>query len=217
MLAEPCRSPPSRSSPQPAEEEAEPSTTGDLARSQEEPEVETAAELTEPGLDRVVLAPASPEPEVETPVAAVGPEAPPAEAVASVDIGGPSSAEASALSVEETSTETAPPAEEALRVSEVAPAEPDADGAEEWIATVEAQARSEGETPVPPVEPSVVREIDLEPEPEGTAAMDPTEVIRIKDRDAAGDHEPATEGTTEESAHGRGKLRWSLFRRGGSR
>jgi len=89
--------------------------------------------------------------------------------------------------------------------------EPDADGSEAFIALHETQARAETHEPEPSVPAPEVREIDLEPKPQDE--VEPSEVVRIADRDAAGDHEP-TQPTQD--AEGSGKRRWSLFRRGGS-
>jgi len=103
--------------------------------------------------------------------------------------------------------------EQAPPVTEVPAGGSDRDGTEAWIAAVEAEARSEAEPPSAPTTPPV-REIDLEPEPEALGAVEPTEVIRIEDRDAAGEHEPRGEQDADATS---GKRRWALFRRGGSR
>jgi hypothetical protein len=91
---------------------------------------------------------------------------------------------------------------------------PDRDGTEAWIEAVEAEARSEAESPSPTPTAPPVREIDLEPEAEPAGTVEPTEVIRIEDRDAAGEHEPVGEAEKDGAS---GKRRWALFRRGGSR
>lgn len=91
----------------------------------------------------------------------------------------------------------------------------DADGAEEWIAAVEAEATSEAEAVTVEPQPPTVVEIDLELEPDVTPDAEQAEVIRIRDRDAAGEHEPAVEGSPEASRHVRDKRRWNPFRRGG--
>jgi hypothetical protein len=93
---------------------------------------------------------------------------------------------------------------------------PDADGTEAWIAELEAEARAEAETaaaaePVPPPAPPP-REIDLKPEAEPVAQA-PGSVVRIVDRDAAGEHEVQGSAPAEPAR----KRRWSLFRRGGER
>lgn len=90
---------------------------------------------------------------------------------------------------------------------------PDADGTEAWIAELEAEARAEGESGPAEAPPPQVREVDLEPEAEPEAVEGPEGVVRIVDRDAAGEHE------REDSAPGTrpAKRRWSLFRRGGGR
>jgi len=91
---------------------------------------------------------------------------------------------------------------------------PDRDGTEAWIEAVEAEARSEAEAPSPTPTAPPVREIDLESEAEPAGTVEPTEVIRIEDRDAAGEHEPVGEAEKDGAS---GKRRWTLFRRGGSR
>jgi chromosome partitioning protein len=116
--------------------------------------------------------------------------------------------------------EVTAPSEERPRVGEARPRAsvpspaPDADGAEEWIANVEAEAAAETQAE-PERAKAPVREIDLEAGQEPAPADESGEVIRIQDRDAAGDHEPSK--PERRSVEDEGKRRWSLFRRGGDR
>jgi chromosome partitioning protein len=99
----------------------------------------------------------------------------------------------------------------------VPPEAPDADGAEEWIANVEAEAAAETQGAPEPAKAPPVREIDLEAEHGSAAADEAGLVIRIEDRDAAGDHAPSDAERQPVEDESEGKRRWSLFRRGGSR
>jgi hypothetical protein len=96
-------------------------------------------------------------------------------------------------------------------------ARPDADGTEAWIAGLEAEARLERERTgtVAQAPPGPVAEVDLEsaPEPEGGGA--PESLVRIVDRDAAGEH--GSEGLSAAAEERAGKRWWRLFRRGGGR
>jgi chromosome partitioning protein len=105
-----------------------------------------------------------------------------------------------------------PPAEPPVQ-----PRPPDADGSESFIAALQAEERPEPEAAQGTLEPTPVREIDLEPEPEPEPPVDPDGVIRIADRDAAGDHGTRGVGGDEDEVEHAGKRRWSLFRRGGTR
>ena len=139
------------------------------------------------------------------------------ERLPAIEVGDRSSRDEAVPEAEDHASEEVAEAEEPAPALEVPPLGPDTDGAEEWIATLEAEARSEPETEPPRPEPPQVVEIDLGPEAEVAPAVDPGEVIRIHDRDAAGEHDPGAEGGVEGHAHGRDKRRWALFRRGGSR
>lgn len=100
-----------------------------------------------------------------------------------------------------------------LRV-EVPSGIPDADGTEALIRALESEAAPErsSASEAAPTEPGPnrVAEIDLEEEPQAPVVEDA--VVRIVDRDAAGEHEGA--GSERERP---AKRRWSLFRRGGDR
>jgi chromosome partitioning protein len=105
-----------------------------------------------------------------------------------------------------------PPAEPPVQ-----PRPPDADGSESFIAALQAEERPEREAVGGSLEPTPVREIDLEPEPEPEPPVNPDGVIRIADRDAAGDHGTRGAGGDQDELEHAGKRRWSLFRRGGDR
>ncbi len=118
--------------------------------------------------------------------------------------------------VEAATKETVPvtdrgPAEGSGAVVEHGDVSPDADGTEAWIAELEAEARAEAESAPAEAPPPPVREIDLEPEAEPEGADEPGSVVRIVDRDAAGEHEPEGSAPGQRPA----RRRWSLFRRGG--
>jgi hypothetical protein len=188
---------------------------------EEELEVETAGEAEErvlsvEGWDEPSQEPEV-EPEVESGVAAVEPPRSGTQPPTAMHLEMGSSASEAVPTVEEPSEEGPPAEPEAAPATEVPAGDLDADGAEGWIAALEAEAGADAETPTPAIQPPTIQEIDLEPEPEALPAVEPTDVVRIEDRDAAGNHEPAVEGAPDGTTHERGKLRWSLFRRGGSR
>ncbi len=89
-------------------------------------------------------------------------------------------------------------------------APPDADGTERLIAVLEAEATVEP-PPAPPAPPSP-RVVEIELEEELGSEPQPEAVVRITDRDAAGEHGEGAAGGER-----RTKRRWSLFRRGGER
>jgi chromosome partitioning protein len=137
-----------------------------------------------------------------------------------------------AVEVEIASSPSEPPAEPQGGVDSDRPVEPEPpggsevpgeaeaiEGPERWMAEFDAQAQEEAERAAreKEPEPAPVREISLEPELEVTDGVDPDSVVVIEDRDAAGRHGPAPGGGVEGGAEGRGKRRWSLFRRGGDR
>jgi len=105
------------------------------------------------------------------------------------------------------------PTREATRVLEPGDRSPDADGTEAWIAELETEARAEAEGEPAPEPPPPLAEIDLEPEGKEEVAAEPGSVVRIVDRDAAGEHETEGAAPAERPA----RRRWSLFRRGGGR
>jgi hypothetical protein len=100
---------------------------------------------------------------------------------------------------------------------EGATARPDADGTEAWIAGLEAEARLERERTgaAEQAPPGPVAEVDLESEPEPEGGGAPESLVRIVDRDAAGEHGPEGLGATAEERAD--KRWWRLFRRGGGR
>jgi hypothetical protein len=100
---------------------------------------------------------------------------------------------------------------------EGATARPDADGTEAWIAGLEAEARLEQERAgaAEQAVPGPVAEVDLESEPEPEGGGAPEDLVRIVDRDAAGEHGPEGLGATAEERAD--KRWWRLFRRGGGR
>ncbi len=182
-----------------------------------EPEVEAATLAEAEVLEIAEWLEPAPEPEVEA-AATAPPELAAATApVPTVDVEEAWSAEQPPVEADEppeaaATLETQPPPG-----SEGPASAPDADGAEEWIQALEAEARAEAEVVAPPVESLPMREIVLEPEPEPGPVVEPENVVRITDRDAAGDHEPAGGDAPQEDEDGAGKRRWSLFRRGGNR
>jgi chromosome partitioning protein len=198
----------------PAEAEPPPSDPASAETTEEDP-VPEARTVAEPvRLEGPVETPAlavEPTPSVAEP--GVEPVAPPVTEPAEAELASPAAAPAAeerAPVVDEPNTQAEP-------VASVSPQPPDADGSEAWIAAVEAEARPEGDAGPRPVEPPPVREIDLEPEREPEPTLDPESVIRIEDRDAAGDHETRDRDTGGDEVEGSGRRRWSLFRRGGSR
>ena len=101
--------------------------------------------------------------------------------------------------------------------AELATGAPEPEQPEGWLAELEAQAQAEAEQARAGPETPPVREISLEPEPEGMDGIQPEQVVVIEDRDAAGRHEPRPEDEEAGDLDDRGKRRWNLFRRGGSR
>ncbi len=191
----------------PAAVEEEPEVPSDVEPSKPEPTPEASSAgdgVSEPEADIEALsdeagAPTKPEP------------APEPEAVSEPMPGSKPEVEVSAPSKEPK------PAREARPRAPVPSPAPDADGAEEWIANVEAEAAAETKVQPEPAEAPPVREIDLEAEHELAPADEPGVVVRIQDRDAAGDHETSDPERRPDRDEGEGKRRWSLFRRGGSR
>jgi hypothetical protein len=234
--AEPATVEPEPAQPEPAT--VEPETARETLHSGAEAEAPVGSAPT-PAVEPVARVESEPEvepkPEPEVPSKVEHPDrghAPALETQAAPDVEAPESQEPTSTlgpvisESEATSEVEAPPAdlpaaETAAVVPEAGPGAEDlaggldVDEAEEaFIALHEAEARGQDESAEPSGAAPPVREIDLEPEAED--GVEPSEVVRIADRDAAGDHEPAGEGSAE-GPEDVGKRRWSLFRRGGSR
>ena len=206
---------------EPELEAAEPRPAGSKARKRDlvsAPKVQEGAELED--ASRLIPAPAdetsAPEPEPEPDLEVREPEPVAPATAAPLPASEPvPQVQAPPTVVAPRDLEPSPP--QAPPRAPIPAQAPDADGAEEWIAALEAGARAETETEARPIEPPPMREIDLESEPEPEPTLDPSSIVRIEDRDAAGDHEAATRGEGQAEVDGSGKRRWSLFRRGGSR